>query len=203
VNTDNQQEIGLVARLSWLAGIMDGEGCIALMVFPQRKRGGFRLQARATIGNTDEGIVERIITTMQEIGVGFHVQQQVSKRYGCETGRMIKLIHVSTTTNLQRFLTIMLPRLASTEKVERGKILLRLIELRMERSRTEGKRNNTCYTQADVDLILEFLRLTKSKTVDRLAEFLNEHTREVREARAHAKRSNRSRHDVLWSHARV
>lgn len=184
VTMDNQQVIGLVARLNWLAGITDGEGCIALMVFPQKKRGGFRLQARVTIANTDLGIIDRISSILAELDVKCHIQKQdcISKYTGTKikTGKIVSLVHISSTENIQKLLKVLLPYLASSDKIKRGEILLKLIEQRAERCIRENKRNNISYTQEDVNLILEFLSHTRSKQIERLTKFLNEHTREAR-----------------------
>ena len=188
MNTDNQQVIGIEAKLNWLAGITDGEGCIALLVFKGGERSGtFRLQMRVTIANTDQAIVERIVSIMHEIGVGCHVQHQQCKSKGQDTDKTIGLVHVSTINNLQRLLRTLVPLLVSVDKKQRGEIMLQLIDQRLARAADEGKANKCSYTEADVSLILQFLRLTRSKQIDNLTEFLNEHTREARNAKQQAK----------------
>jgi len=201
LNTDNQQEIG---NVDWLAGIMDGEGCIALLVFRGGKRndkyGGFRLQMRATIGNTNDGVINRIIDILIANGIGHHVQQQKSITRGRETGKVCRLIHVSTKANLYKFLKIVYPRLADTDKKERAAIIVKLIEQRDAFAMEQGIRATHSYTQADVALILQFLRLTRSKQTERLAEILNDCTREARQT---VTKKSRARHDTVWSPARV
>ena len=190
MNTDNQQEIGSVASLDWLAGVTDGEGCIALMVFKGGKRhtiyGGFRLQMRVTIANTNDGIISRVVSILNAEGIGHHIQVQVSKSKGRDTGRTIKLVHVSTKANVLRLLEILHPRLADTDKRERARILMQLIRQRAEMAAALGIRATHSYTQADFELIIEFLRLTRSKQVDSFAAILNDCTREARDAKRRA-----------------
>lgn len=203
MSTGNQQEIGSLADIAWLAGMMDGEGCVALMVFPRAKRqrsAGFRLQMRVTIANTNEGVTDRIIRIYRHLGIGHHVQTQISKSKSVPTGRIIRLVHVSTKSHLLLLLTTMLPHMAETEKIERATILVALIEQRDAAAREHGTRATHCYTKADVDLIMQFLKLTRSKQVAVLAEFLNEHTRE---ARGTPWKKTRARHDVLWPDVRA
>jgi hypothetical protein len=204
VNTGNPQEIGNVARLDWLAGIWDGEGCIALLVFGAGKRAssgnGFRLQMRVTVANSNLGISDRIISILQELGIGHHVQVQMSKTKGRETGRIMKLIHVSTKIHVYNLLKILAPRMADTEKKERARILIEFIEQREAFAQAEGIRATHCYTQADVDLIVEFLRLTRSKQTERLAAILNDCTRETRLT---ISKKSRARHDTVWPRMRV
>lgn len=202
MNTANQQVIGNLASVAWLAGLMDGEGCIALLVLRHsKKRGaGFRLQMRSTIANTNEGVTDRITSILRQLGVGHHIQTQVSKSKGNATGRVIRLVHISTKGNLQRLLTALLPHMAETEKIERAKIMLALIDQRDAEARQHGVSASHCYTKADVDLIVQFLRLTRSKQVEHLAEFLNDHTRE---ARGTVWKPTRARQDMIWPHARA
>lgn len=203
MNTDNQQEIGLLADIAWLAGITDGEGCIALLVFGRgaKSRGGrFRLQMRVTVANSNEGISDRIIRILEGLSIKHHVQQQLSKSKGRATGRIMKLVHVSTVPMVERFLDIILPYMADTEKQERGRIILNLTRQRRSFADANGIKATHCYTQADADLILEFLRLTRSKQVDHLAELLNDYTREARQTKT--KRS-RAGQDIVWTRTRV
>ena len=200
----NPQEIGNVAGLDWLAGITDGEGCIALLVFRGGKRHetyhGFRIQMRVTIANTNTGIVERITSILTECGIGHHVQAQASKTKGRETGKISRLVHISTKPNLLKLFDILHPRLADTDKKERVRILTRLIRQRDETAASLGIRATHCYTQADVNLIVEFLRLTRSKQTERLAAILNDHTREARNT---VTKKSRARHDMVWPPVRA
>jgi hypothetical protein len=204
VNTGNEQEIGNVAGLDWLAGITDGEGCIALMVFKGGARHatyhGFRLQMRVTIANTNDGIVDRIVSILTQCGIGHHIQVQASKTKGRETGKMSRLVHVSTKTNVLRLLEILLPRLADTDKKERARLLVQLIRQRDEFAQVHKIRATHSYTQADVDVIMEFLRLTRSKQIDNLAAILNDCTREARKT---VTKKSRARHDTVWPAARA
>lgn len=198
MNTGNQQEIGMTADLGWLAGITDGEGCIALLVFgkaPSRE-GRFRLQMRVTIANSNEGVSDRITRTLAQLGIGFHIQKQASKSKGVATGRIMVLVHISTIPMIEKFLDIVLPHMSDTNKLERGRILLQLIRQRRAFAEASGMRATHCYTKADVDLIMEFLRLTRSKQINLLAEILNDQTRE---ARGSKNRKTRARYDMVWT----
>jgi len=203
VNTDNQQEIGLTADVNWLAGITDGEGCIALMIFGKApsRQGRFRLQMRVTIANSNVGISDRITRTLDQLGVRYHVQEQASKSKGLPTGRIMRLVHVTAIPMVAKVLETLMPRMADTEKRERGRILLQLIRQRKAFAEANAIRATHCYTKADVDLIMEFLRLTRSKQVNLLAEFLNDQTREARGTKT--KKSRAKSHDMVWTRTRV
>lgn len=203
MNTDNQQEIGLLADIAWLSGVIDGEGCIALIVFGRGAKSRdyrFRLQMRVTVGNSNDGISDRIVRILSDLGVRHHVQVQQSKSRGRATGRIMRLVHVSSIPMINRLLTIVLPHMSDTEKCERGRIVLQLIRQRRRFAEENGIRATHCYTKADVDLILEFLRLTRSKQINALAEFLNDYTRE---ARATKTKRSRASQDIVWTRVRT
>lgn len=194
----------MVATLDWLAGIVDGEGCIALLVFKGGKRGevygSIRLQMRVTVANTNEGVINRIIEVLTGHGIGHHIQTQQSKVNRRDTGRVIRLVHISTKPNILKLLKLLEPRLAETDKQERARLIIKLIEQREAFAAAQGIRATHCYTQEDVAVIMDFLKLTRSKQTEHLAKILNEQTREARKT---ITKKSRARHDVLWTRARA
>ncbi len=202
MNTDNQQEIGLVADIAWLAGVTDGEGCVALIVFgrgAKSRNNRFRLQMRVTVANSNEGVSSRVIDILHRLDIKHHVQTQLSKSKGAPTGRVMKLVHISAIPMVARFLDMVMPQMSDTEKLERGRILLQLIRQRQAFAGANSINATHCYTKADVDLILEFLRLTRSKQIDALAAILNDYTREARSTKT---KKSRARQDIVWTRGR-
>lgn len=193
MNRDNLQESGLVARIGWLAGIIDGEGTVSLLISERKgndARCNMRIQPRVTIGNTDEGIINRIIETLDMMGVGRYVKHERPKARnipGFNANKPVTTVSVDGFERLRLLLPVIIPHIAG-EKRQRAEILNRYIVQRSERAEREGKAANMSYTQEDVDILIEFLRLTRSKNIDRLTALLNEHTREARQANRRANR---------------
>ena len=201
----NQQVTGImtVTDVGWMAGITDGEGCISLMIFGQKapsRNGRFRLQMRVTLANSNDGISERIARILGDYSIRYTLQEQQSKSKGVPTGKMMKLFHVSAVPMIEKFLLTFLPYMADTNKLERGGIMLKLIRQRKEFAEANDIKATHCYTQADVDLILEFLSLTRSKQVNALAGFLNDSTREARGTKT---KKSRASQDIVWTRVKA
>jgi hypothetical protein len=154
---------------------------------------------RVAIANSNPGISDRIVRVLGDLGIRHHVQKQECKSKGRLTGRIMSLVHVSTISMIEKLLSLLLPHMSDTDKLERGRILLALIRQRRGFAEANGIRATHCYTKADVDLIMEFLRLTRSKQVNLLAEILNDCTRE---ARGTTTKKTRARYDTVWTRGR-
>lgn len=184
MNRDNLQVTGNLARIGWLAGIIDGEGTISLLISERRgadSRCNLRVQPRVSAANTDMGIIGRMIDVLESIGVGRYVRNDRPMPRdipGFHATKPVTTIQVDGFKRLQILLPLITPHLAG-DKQRRAEILLRYIRQRDGRAESAGTRNMS-YTQEDVDTILEFMSLTKSPNVGRLTRLLNEHTREAR-----------------------
>ncbi len=182
MNRDNQQEIGLVG---WLAGIIDGEGTVALSISRRAKRSQMiRTTPEVMIGNTDPLIIERCIKAFEVIGVG-HYARHERRPGGMVCGTMVKkfkpvtMLEVSGIQRTRTLLNAVRPFLAG-EKAMRADLLLKFINGRIGYVADSKKARNVAYRQEDIDNALAFLRVTKTKNLDGIAKILNEHTREAR-----------------------
>lgn len=181
MNTDNQQEIGLVG---WFAGIVDGEGTISLSISRRASRSQMiRTSPKVLVANTDDGIVERCIEALRVIGVGHYIRCKRPPKgmiCGVEVRRFkpVTTIEVTGFKRVRTLLKAILPFLAG-EKHQRGQLLLRFVEGRIGFAESSKTAQNLAYRQEDVDNALAFLRLTKTKNIDQITKILNEHTREV------------------------
>ena len=75
----------LFLKLAWLAGIIDGEGCISVYYSqkPRRHRDGHlerRLEPFVTITNTNEWIIREVQDIAKLIGVEWNVQLSVDRK---------------------------------------------------------------------------------------------------------------------------
>lgn len=186
MDRDNLQVTGLVAKIGWLAGIIDGEGSIVLLISERKgadARCNLRVQPRVIVGNTDQGIIDRMIEVLEHLGIGRYIKHDRPMPRdipGFHPNKPVTTVYVEGFKRLKILLTVVAPHLAG-EKQRRAEILLRYIRQRDARSEAAGKASNMSYTQEDVDTILEFLALTRSTNIERLTRLLNEHTREARQ----------------------
>lgn len=187
MNTDNWQETGRVseADLGWVAGILDGEGSITMLVSARSlaRRQAIRLQCRIIVANTDEGIIAKYTGILDRLGITQYVQHTRPKPVsvnGRSAYKEVMTVHVEGLERVRKVLVCVIPHLAG-EKREKSVALLHFIKARLERADMEGKASNLVYTANDVDNILAFLSLTKTKQLDHVTRLLREHTREARQ----------------------
>lgn len=181
MNTDNQQEIGLVG---WLAGIVDGEGTVSLTISRRANRSQtIRTTPKVSIGNTDAGIIDRCILAFNQIGVG-HYAQNVRRPAGHVLGvpvakfKTVTMLEVTGLKRVRTLLDAIRPFLAG-EKANRADLLLKFIVGRIGYAKLSKKAQNLSYRKEDVDNAIAFLRVTKTKNIDHITKILNEHTREM------------------------
>lgn len=184
MNTDNQQEIGLVG---WLAGIVDGEGTVSLTISRRANRSQMiRTAPKVIIANTDPGIIDRCLLAFKQIGVG-HYAQNVRRPAGHVIGvpvekfKPVVVLEVTGLKRVQTLLNAIRPFLAG-EKATRADLLQKFIAGRIGYAASSKKAHNMAYRKEDVDNALAFLRVTKTKNIDHIAKILNEHTREMRQS---------------------
>lgn len=178
--------------VAWLAGIIDGEGTVGLLVNERSakeagRRKTIRTIPRVIIANTDQGIIDQCLKALSLIGVGKYVRTERStNRTGWHkktSYKPVTIIEVSGFMRLYRLLTAVTPYLAG-DKRRRAEILLRFITARMQRAEGLKRASNLSYNEEDKGNILAFLALTKSKRTAHVAKILNEHTRGAERASA-------------------
>ena len=115
------------ADLGWLAGVVDGEGSIAIQRChhntPSGRRGYY--SARCQVVNTDPGIIAAVLNMLACLDVGHYVTE--SARAGC---RMLITVRVDRFESIERLLVAISPHLRG-EKRARAGLLLRFVRARM------------------------------------------------------------------------
>lgn len=186
MHTDNRQEIGKVADLGWLAGIVDGEGSITMLVSERPAKSGrkqsLRIQVRVIIGNADAGIISKVVRILDDLGIGKYVKSERPKPVsinGWSAYKQLTTVYVEGLERVRLLLTTLLPHLVGG-KLERAVAALKFLNSRLAYAEERKAAKNLSYTQEDVENILAFLKLTRCKTIEHLSKVLNEHTRETR-----------------------
>lgn len=184
-----------MAHAAWLAGIIDGEGTIGLLISSRADRLGrkqlLKVDPRVVVGNTDQGIIDRCVEALQALGVGVYVRHnRLAPKIGhpgFNPTKPVTTVHVHGFKRIRTLLNAILPYLAG-EKRKRSELLLTFINGRLESSEASGKASNVSYTEKDVSNALAFLQLTRTKNLAHTTKLLNEHTREARLDHRRAKR---------------
>ncbi len=176
---ENQQETASDGEIGWVAGIIDGEGSICLQINRRANRTQtLRVTPKVIVANTDSGIVERLAEILTKMGVGRYVMHSVPSNKGplVKTAtKPITYIHISGLKRVHKLLHLLEPWLAG-EKKERCVRLKRFIDRRFEQAETLSMGPNYMYDEKDVDLMLSFMELTKSPSIEHIRRLLREYT---------------------------
>jgi len=121
-SADNQQAIVTEAEKGWLAGLIDGEGCIHIDIDP---RGG--AHPYLTITNTNFAITEKAVDIWHRLGVGCRVQT----RRNNHRWNPVKDVQVIGFKRLKPALIAIMPYLVG--KADEALLLYRFVESRLSR----------------------------------------------------------------------
>lgn len=123
----------LQQRLDWLAGIVDGEGCVTAMM---AKRGGRdRLRFTVCISNTCEALIQEVAAILDSVGIKYCLVLHVDGR---RTRKPWTDIVIQAKDNVERVLLILANRIVA--KRAQVEIVLRMI--RERRHITVGQSDN-------------------------------------------------------------
>jgi hypothetical protein len=149
----NQQE----RSLSWLGGIVDGEGTISVQVYTLPD-GRVRITPFACIVNSDEGILSESKRILTDMGAVWRFCGHSGTNKNCH------IIRMDGEKPMMAFLPAILPYLRSTQKANSAKVVLQYLESRKRnylRRDSWGQIMRCGYTRAEIELISS-IRLAKT-----------------------------------------
>jgi len=152
-----------VAKLAWLAGAYEGEGCFGMYICKGHKvktnHGRDEVQVRTviTLVNSDA----RFIKKASEILFDFRVNFYFCLRKHQQTRNMLELT-VEGKGNCKKLIGLLTPYLYS--KLDQAKLMFDLIEYRQ--SRKEGNKSYDIMKDTRLLQSVESLKLLKSNLVD-------------------------------------
>ncbi|MDE1766564.1 MAG: LAGLIDADG family homing endonuclease [Thaumarchaeota archaeon] len=111
-------------EIGYLAGLIDGEGCIAI-----QKTSGNSFGINLKITNTDEHIIEKAQSIMLKIGVNPLIRDRVNTNNPQWRGWME--VYLTKKDNIKKVLEIVLPYLVG--KYPRAIMMLRFIDKSIDR----------------------------------------------------------------------
>ncbi len=144
-----------VAQLAWLAGILDGEGCLtagAYRVKGDRRDGStrYRLSVFVSVTNTNEDIIltaNELFASLTGVKPTLHVHDSTSRSRNHLTQKTCYRVHVSGGPSVSAVLTAVLPYLVG--KRRQAELLLAIIAHRQQVCRTTGRKDKACRIEAD------------------------------------------------------
>jgi hypothetical protein len=124
MNADNQQE--RLCELSWLGGIIDGEGCISFKrntgkCWKKKERPSYPM---ISVANTDLIMIEKIIQILEKHEIAYYREDRKGKAKNNDS----VAICIKGLKRTKRFLDLIIPFLVSKRK--RAELLLEFCQLR-------------------------------------------------------------------------
>lgn len=133
---DNQHTLVDSHELAWLAGIVDGEGCLDMSKIPYGHT--IRLQTRVRVANTSELLMKRISNIAERLGIRFHISLDVYNR-GKKSRANFKPVYgmeIQNQTNCKKIISAILPYLVLKDK--QANLMLEFINSRINRGARQG-----------------------------------------------------------------
>lgn len=121
------------SEIGWLAGILDGEGCIMLTLPPSLNRH----MCRVTINNTNMGILEEVGRLLTELSI-FYTPYRLRTRSNFEK-KPCYVIEVCRQIECKTLLERLLPYLKDTNKRSKAIELITYLE---NYERRDGRKSN-------------------------------------------------------------
>jgi len=151
IGADNQQR-SLESRLSWLGGIIDGEGMVTAIKRSESRRNQNGFAPRISIVNTDLRMIDEAVSILEELGLAFHMQEKA----GLGTWKTKYEVLMDGYKRCSKALPVLMPYLV----VKRGKAerLLALCESRLSSPR------NAAYTTEEIALALSVRERTRDRS---------------------------------------
>lgn len=162
---DNQQE-RFDVELSWLAGIIEGEGWVSLILYKNRQKKGFLPAFTPCIGmvNCDELIVNQVKYMFEKLGITYRFQIRKANIGTDGISRKARQeISAISSKNVRVLANAILPYMIG-EKKERIKKVLAFLDLRDSKPR---RGPSAKYGQAEFD-IYNSLYSYKGKTTSKI-----------------------------------
>lgn len=139
MNADNQQE--RLCELSWLGGIIDGEGCISFKKNTGKcwkNRNERPLYPIVSVSNTDIMMINKIIEILERNQIAYYRED----RKGRGNNSNSSAIYIKGIKRVKRLLDLIIPYLVN--KQHRAKLLYEFCELRSH--------NHKPYTEYEKEL---------------------------------------------------
>lgn len=158
-----EQNVGLKTRLSWLAGIIDGEGSIIINRRSTKYKNGFVYACCVFVGNTDKRMIDLVSSVLGEIGVKACPTIYQSKT---KCWNVMYNITVSKRSEIVRLLQHIYPYLIT--KRDRANLMLRWCNSRLEQEKKSPNHRDMVWTTEDEEVFLKMKELNKRGKKDNI-----------------------------------
>lgn len=143
---DNQQKL-FDSRISWLAGIWEGEGTFGIL-FTNIPEGqdGRKVKPTASVVNTDTRIIKEVEQLLEENEISYY------KNLDKVVNRPCYRLTIQKYASLLKLISLLLPHMVG-EKIERAQFIVKYISNRLK----YGKQHSVV-TEEDKEILREYIQ---------------------------------------------
>ena len=142
-------------RLSWLAGLWDGEGSICLFNAKSQYNNKPKIVPAIIVTNCDSNIINEVLKIVDDLGTSLFVFE----REGNEKHKASFQLTSRSFSNVKIILTAISPYLIG--KKSQAEMVLRYINKRQRLAEEQGKKNYLGFDNDDWEMLSEVKRLNR------------------------------------------
>ena len=180
---DNQQATPSKCEIAWLAGLIEGDGTLALSVHERRGHEGSnpKISVLVRIYNTDAAIIKKCTEILDKLGVGCHIEEREMKPLLKPDGNgayhspdPMLAVSVKKFDGMLTLMNKLRPWLFG-DKAPRADLILKFLTRRLAYIEKEGNGNTRiAYQREDLETVREFYGLTRKSLNLNLERVLND-----------------------------
>lgn len=172
----NQQEKEEVHDIewSWLAGMMNGDGCFSLKLRKRENR--WKCDVSITLTQTDPAIIERASSILIR-GIGCNASIQEYEPCGAGINNKFNM-RVTKMSQIAQWIEKIEPFMCGN-KLARARLMLRYVQNRMRYDGMSRRKNTIEHDPSSLSLAAEYYRLTGSQVPGEISQTLRDHPQGV------------------------
>lgn len=171
-------------EVGWLVGFLEGEGSVNLVINSRKNRTQtLRVIPKVVWTNSDKAMIDKANDILYRLGVD-STTTTVNPRNNPKglVKTASKVMYYINVWGIDRLIVLLgqIDGRVVGEKSERITRLHRFIKRRRDLAGRLQMQNNFRYDKVDIDLMLDFLKLTRCRNFDKIARMLEDYTADSR-----------------------
>ena len=173
----DQQATPTESEIAWLAGIIEGEGTLAMAIYHHNGTARQpKVGLKVIVYNSDAGIMRQVVSVVSRLMIGHHIRERELPPMRKPSGEghyqptaPMMIMTIGKMSDIDTVLKAIRPWLYG-DKAARADLMLQFLDRRAQKN--NGKR--TLYDAGDIRLVLDFARLGRRQGTDLTERVLNE-----------------------------
>lgn len=161
MNRENQQGTPTDAEIAWLAGIIEGEGTVALSCYVRNEKVTPKVGVEIKLYNTDAGIIRKATEILERLNLSHHISERAQKPMLMASGEKYGGRDPMLTLTVKRLhdaylLAKLLRPWMFGDKGNRLDLMIQYLARRLAKMEKQGK--TVSLDRGDLELVVKFYR---------------------------------------------